>query len=273
MAHMDLWNSLEKTDPQFTKPFTKAGGFRGTGLSGTYVAMRLTEAFGPCGRGWRFVVEDDRVEEGHTLANGDRAKVHIIRGHIAYMQDGTWYQTSSQFGQTMLVDQNRNGAFTDEEAPKKSVTDCVSKCAVLLGIGADIHLGKFDDNKYVNQRKAEEAGKKAGAAREAAPRTQPPAGSTPFDDDPLRISVPVGDLPPDEHGEIRQGSDWQAWGAAFKAAILAAETVGKVNAIAKANAAAMQTLERVDAAGAKILKDRCAQRRTTLSQAPGVAAE
>lgn len=152
----DIWNRFEKTDPAHTKQFNR-GGFKGTALNGTYIVKKLTAEFGPCGKGWRFVMEEERIEEGHALKSGDKTKVHIIRGHIEYKLDGEWYSTSPQFGQTMLVDENKNGTFTDEEAPKKSITDCISKCAVLLGIGADIHLGMFDDHKYVNQRKAEEA--------------------------------------------------------------------------------------------------------------------
>jgi len=156
-TNIDLWNRLEKTDPKYTKPFSRGGGFKGTALNATYTVRRLTEVFGPCGKGWRFVLDDERIEEGHTLKSGDKARVHIVRGHIAYLMDGKWYETSPQFGQTMLVDENKYGVFTDEEAPKKSITDCIGKCAVLLGVGADIHLGLFDDNKYVNERKAEVA--------------------------------------------------------------------------------------------------------------------
>ncbi len=180
MGHMDIWSALEKTDPNYTKTFKRGGGFSGTAINGTYIVRRLTETFGPCGKGWRFVIEDERIEDGHTLAKGDKARVHIVRGHLAYMMEGTWYETSPQFGQTMLVSQNKHGVFTDEEAPKKSITDCISKCAVLLGIGADIHLGLFDDNKYVNTRLAEEAAKKNGGAGNSKPkaetRTDPRAG-------------------------------------------------------------------------------------------------
>lgn len=162
MTTTAIWDRFEKTDPGHTKQFQRGGGFKGTAINGTYIIKKLTTEFGPCGKGWKFVIENERIEEGHTLANGDKTKVHIIRGHIDYQVDGVWYSTSPQFGQTMLVDSNKNGTFTDEEAPKKSITDCISKCAVLLGIGADVHLGLFDDHKYVNQRKQEEA---AGAAQ------------------------------------------------------------------------------------------------------------
>lgn len=155
--NLNLWNSLEKTDPKHTKAFSRGGGFKGTAINGTYILKRLTEVFGPCGMGWKFILEDECVRDGPKLKSGDVAQLHIVRGHIDYRMYDTWYSTSPQFGQTMLVEQNKNGTFMDEEAPKKSITDCISKCAVLLGIGADVHLGLFDDNKYVNARLKEEA--------------------------------------------------------------------------------------------------------------------
>lgn len=162
MTHLGMWNELEKTDPKYTKQFSRSGGFKGTAINGTYITKRLTEKFGPNGVGWRFVLEDEQIHEGHTLKSGDKARVHVVRGHIEYLYEGEWAKTSPQFGQTMLVDDNKYGTFTDEEAPKKSITDCVSKCAVLLGVGADVHLGLFDDSKYVNDRKREEAAKDGG---------------------------------------------------------------------------------------------------------------
>lgn len=156
MTKTDLWDSLEKTDPRHTKEFSGKGGFSGTAINATYILKKLTETFGPCGKGWKFVLEDERIETGHTLKSGDKCLLHIVRGHIAYVLDGTWHDTSPQFGQTFLVAENKYGTITDEEAPKKSITDCISKCAVLIGIGADVHLGMFDDSKYVNDRLAEE---------------------------------------------------------------------------------------------------------------------
>lgn len=156
-TNLALWESLQATDPKYTKEFKGAGGFSGTAINGAYILKRLTEAFGPCGKGWKFVLDDERVVEGHKLKSGDTAKLHIVRGHLDYLSSGAWHETSPQFGQTMLVGENKNGTYTDEEAPKKSITDAISKCAVLIGIGADVHLGLFDDSKYVNDRKREVA--------------------------------------------------------------------------------------------------------------------
>lgn len=184
MTNLALWESLEKTDPRHTKEFSGKGGFSGTAINATYILRRLTETFGPCGRGWRFLLEEERIEEGHVLKSGDKAKLHIVRGHLEYYQDGIWYKTSPQFGQTFLVAENKYGSFTDEEAPKKSITDCIGKCAVLLGIGADIHLGMFDDSKYVNQRLAEEEAADGTAPDKVVDRRPRTTGPLPPKDNP-----------------------------------------------------------------------------------------
>ena len=63
----------------------------------------------------------------------------------------------TNYGQTMFVTQFRNGGiFTDEEAPKKTITDAITKCLSMLGFASDVHMGLFDDNKYVNDVRARE---------------------------------------------------------------------------------------------------------------------
>ena len=61
--------------------------------------------------------------------------------------------------------------FTDEDAPKKSVTDALVKALSMIGFAGDIFMGRYDDSKYVNDLKAEER-----AEKQAAPARQQPAG-------------------------------------------------------------------------------------------------
>jgi uncharacterized short protein YbdD (DUF466 family) len=46
-------------------------------------------------------------------------------------------------------------ANLDDEAPKKAMTDAMTKAFSHLGMSADVFLGKFDDSKYVEQMKEE----------------------------------------------------------------------------------------------------------------------
>jgi hypothetical protein len=70
--------------------------------------------------------------------------------------------------------------MVDEDAPKKSLTDAITKAASHLGIAANIFLGRWDDNKYV----AEVA---QGYAAEGAEKKAPPVrkeSAAPFDPAP-----------------------------------------------------------------------------------------
>ncbi len=161
MNNLELWSAVETTDIDATKPFNRGGGFRGTAVNATYLARRATEQFGPMGIGWGLEILDESIMEGIPLDDkGVREKIHKVRVKL-------WYKLSSergrergeviQFGQTTFVGRNKFGLFTDEEAPKKSLTDAMSKCLSLLGFSADVYLGRFDDNKYVAQLREEKA--------------------------------------------------------------------------------------------------------------------
>lgn len=143
--NLKLWQSVEKTDPKYTKAFTKGGGFSGTAINATYLIRKATELWGPMGSTWGPEVVDDKYVPG-----GDGTIIHVLRINLRYPQGSV-----PSFGQTTFVGKNKNGLFTDEEAPKKSLTDATTKALSWLGFSADVFLGLYDDNKYVNDRKQE----------------------------------------------------------------------------------------------------------------------
>lgn len=181
-----LWDRVQKTDPAFTKKFKRGGGFSGTATNATYLAKRMTEEFGPCGVGWGLNVLNEGVLQGQPLLNtgGEvigHASVHRVHVRLWYMLDGKRGEIE-HFGQTEFVGQRSDGRlFTDEEAPKKSLTDAMSKCLSLLGFAADIHLGLYDDNKYVNDLRREFAEQ---GQPEDDPRPGPPRNGSQRDGGP-----------------------------------------------------------------------------------------
>ena len=158
MSNTDLWDSVEKTDPKHTKGFSRGGGFKGTATNATYLAKKATERFGPCGTGWGLNVLSEEVMQGAPLIVGDAQVgselIHKLHVRLWYVLDGKRGEVE-HFGQTQFVGKNKNGFYTDEEAPKKSMTDAMSKCLSLLGFSADIHMGLYDDNKYVQSLQKE----------------------------------------------------------------------------------------------------------------------
>lgn len=155
MGNTDIWDTVQRTDPKYTKEFNRSGGFKGTATNATWLARRATETFGPMGIGWGITVKDESIFDGAPIPDsGTFERVHRV--HIVL-----WYKWNGErgeiehFGQTMLVGKNKYGPFTDEEAPKKSLTDAMTKALSLLGFASDIHMGLYDDSKYVSAVKEE----------------------------------------------------------------------------------------------------------------------
>jgi hypothetical protein len=55
--NMEIWNVLNKTNPNFTKPLPGYGGKKLTTIDPMYQIQMMTEMFGPVGKGWKYNVE------------------------------------------------------------------------------------------------------------------------------------------------------------------------------------------------------------------------
>ncbi len=131
----DLWRQLSVTPEQNLKAFKRAGGFSGKSIDPTYRLQRLTETFGPCGIGWRFVTTKMWREEYL-----DKPVVYVT-GYLWYVLDGKKYRTCSHTGGT-------EATRTPDEAYKMAETDALGKCALDIGLAADVYLGLHDGDKY-----------------------------------------------------------------------------------------------------------------------------
>lgn len=130
-----LWNELRSTPDEYLKKFTRGGGFSGKSIDPVYRIRRLTERFGPCGKGWGFIQEDQWTD------GGSGAYCVYIRGHLWYMLDGERYQTCSHTGGT-------NTDRAPDEAYKMAETDALGKCCVDIGLAVDVYMGEHDGDKY-----------------------------------------------------------------------------------------------------------------------------
>lgn len=129
--NMSIWDSVSRTDPTHTKAVGFGRGF--TAIDAHYQIMRATETFGPVGKGWGYNVDytfqDKMIIAGVTIWQGDRANTFGPICSIAPL-----YNKKDQL---------------DDDAGKKAMTDALTKGLSHLGFSADVFLGKFDDNKYV----------------------------------------------------------------------------------------------------------------------------
>lgn len=152
-----LWDILGRTDPNHTKGFTRGGGFKGTAIKPMWSYRRLTEQFGPCGTGWGVdapsfqVVPGDNREvmvfctvSGWYMHEDGRRTVYGVGGDkvVGYIKANEQYKRPERWE-------------NDDEAFKKAFTDALTNAFKLIGVGADVHMGLFDDSKYVASMREE----------------------------------------------------------------------------------------------------------------------
>jgi len=149
-----LWDILGRTDPKHTKQFKRGGGFKGTAIKPMWSFRRMTEEFGPCGIGWGV------GEPSFQVVNGDNREVLVYcTVKVWFKQDDNHSQHIYGVGGDKVVtyikeskEYNRPERWeSDDEAFKKAFTDAVTNALKLIGVGADVHMGLFDDSKYVRE--------------------------------------------------------------------------------------------------------------------------
>ena len=153
--NMDLWDRLKRTDPKATKPFKRAGGFSGAQIDPYYRYQLMTEVFGPCGKGWGYELTAPIFSDGMVF----------IGATVWYIDEETKekHWSGMQYGGDVLHIVNRDGkSRANDEALKMAVTDAVGKAVSILGLGADIYMGQFDDSKYREESEKIFAAKAAG---------------------------------------------------------------------------------------------------------------
>ena len=141
-GNMKLWNSVETTDPKFTKKVNQRGGF--TAIGAQYQLRTATETFGPFGWGWG--VKDERIEKWEDVG------LAVYQATLWYNIDA--YGTDDETYGTIPIHSSikyQNNGRVDDDFMKKVATDALTKGLSKLGFNADVFMGMFDDNKYVNK--------------------------------------------------------------------------------------------------------------------------
>jgi hypothetical protein len=145
MSNMAIWDAVSKTNPAHTKQVNQRGGF--TAINANSQVMAATKQFGPVGIGWGYIAgapiftPADQIIVPVTLWHGDRANTF-----------------GPEYGCAEYITAKGQ---RDSDAPKKATTDALTKLLSRLGFNADVFLGLYDDQKYVEE-----------VAREFAPKPE-----------------------------------------------------------------------------------------------------
>ncbi len=143
--NLELWNKVEKTNPNYTKNANVKGN-KITSIAPQYQIKQATEQFGSYGDKWGF----KKMNFDYTLKD---------IGMVTF--EATFYYPNGEFEIVNSVQLFKDGAKTkiDDDFAKKVETDTLTKALSKLGFNADIFLGKFDDIKYLEEVKKEFAPK------------------------------------------------------------------------------------------------------------------
>lgn len=151
MDNLTIYNEVRNV-PDSAKRRIEAGRLKGkTDINPMWRIKALTETFGPCGFGWKYVITDKRLEQG---ANGEIAAFLDI--DLFVKADGVWSDAIPGTGGSAFVAKEKNGLYTSDEGFKMALTDAISVACKALGFGADVYW-EADRSKYDKPESKQEA--------------------------------------------------------------------------------------------------------------------
>lgn len=129
--------------PQEAQKKIQGGRLNGkTDINPMWRIKKLTEIFGPVGKGWYALITERWTENG---AGGEVTA--NIRINLFVKYDNDWSQPIEGVGGSLLIAKETAGLRTDDDAFKKAYTDAISVACKAIGIGADVYWEK-DPTKY-----------------------------------------------------------------------------------------------------------------------------
>lgn len=141
-GNLKLYNAIRSAPSNALKPIT-AGRLKGKNdINPMWRLKSLTEQFGPCGVGWKYVITNQWLEEG---GNGEIAAFCNIDLFIKWNDE--WSEAIPGTGGASFVANEKNGPYVSDECYKMALTDAISVACKALGMAADVYW-ESDKTKY-----------------------------------------------------------------------------------------------------------------------------
>ncbi len=157
--NMRIYDLVRKTPDNAKRPINE-GRLRGkTDINPMWRIKILTEVFGPCGIGWKYVITRKWTEGNDTQA----AAFVDIEMYIKDSETGQWSEAIPGTGGAVYKRVENSGKlYLDDDCFKKATTDALSVACKVLGIGADVYWQE-DNTKYTSVAPAASEEQKAQA--------------------------------------------------------------------------------------------------------------
>ena len=136
MGNLDLYNKLKVVPNEAIKQIQN-GRLKGkSDINPMWRIRTMTEHFGVCGVGWKYVITKQWTE---TYGTETKAYCNI---DLFVKVDGQWSDAIQGTGGSSEVTMERNGSYVSDECYKMALTDALSVAMKALGVGADIYFEK-----------------------------------------------------------------------------------------------------------------------------------
>lgn len=150
MNNMDIYNRYRQV-PQEAQKAISGGRLRGmTDINPMWRINVLTEMFGPCGIGWKYIITRKEMIPSET---GEISC--FVDLDLFYRLDGKWSEAVAGTGGAAYVAKEKGSLYVNDECYKMALTDALSVACKALGIGADVYWSA-GTTKYQNDTKAKE---------------------------------------------------------------------------------------------------------------------
>ena len=141
-----LWNKVEKTNPAHTKD-AKIGQLSIKAINAQSQIKEATKQFGTYGNTWGL------KNLKYSFMDIGTTKMAMLGAEFYYPSGEFEIHTTLKIA---YMTQGANGYLKiDDDFMKKMETDVTTKALSKLGFNADVFMGLYDDNRYVNQMKEE----------------------------------------------------------------------------------------------------------------------
>lgn len=145
------WDRLCKPPKDALKAIT-GGRLKGmTDVNPQWRYKAMHDVYGPCGVGWKYEVKDVWPEAGTD------GQIFMFARVDVFVKNGdTWADPIPGVGGSMLIEKDKYGLHHNDEAVKMAVTDALSVALKMLGVAADIYMGRWDGSKYKDEKPLKE---------------------------------------------------------------------------------------------------------------------
>lgn len=140
--NLNIWSQVEKTDLSYAKKVNQRGGY--TAISPQYQLKQATKVFGSYGKGFGLSESDFDMSLFESLG------VVMHKAKFFYVTGGerVEFPISNAIQATVGAGDKKR---VDVDFAKKVETNTVSKALSKLGFNADVFMGMFEDNQYIQE--------------------------------------------------------------------------------------------------------------------------